>query len=118
MHFLFTHVILALWIYKGYRSTAEATPKTFRCSPSEEIEKGKILNSSFILPSTSVMQSESKCALLCNKNDRCLSFGFCGGGTCKLYSVDIHSTEQGEKILQKEGNCDYFGMKKEAKPGV
>ena len=60
--------------------------------------------------------SPTKCGLLCNHNENCRSFNLCRNNFCQLNREDVHSTGRGETILELDGDCNYFGMKKPAVP--
>ena len=62
------------------------------------------------------LNSKGKCALACNKNDDCRSFNFWGNNSCELNNEDVYSTGKGEKILEDDKDCIYFGMRRESAP--
>ena len=112
------HTFISFLSYLTDTIVAKSFPQKVLSSFYQENIEGKCLNSSRSLINTEE-KSESKCAVLCNKNSNCLSFGIrivFGGKICQLYSQDIYSRARGVKILQKDTECKYFGMKKERKP--
>ena len=86
----------------------------FHSSAYEDIYKGKRLNKTPI--DTLDLNSASKCGFACNKNSQCRSFVFCGERSCELNTEDVHSTTEGDLILQNDNNCVYFGMKQVSTP--
>ena len=107
--------IVFLILIRVFAADAAMKPPTSRSSVFADIKTGKRLELSSLLQATSV-NSVSKCALECNRNDKCLSFGFCDVDVCQLYDADVYSTEYGEDILVNDPKCRYLGMTKVAKP--
>ena len=93
---------------------AKFSPETVHSTAFEETIEGKKLLG--INLGTHLSTTNAKCALICNKNELCRSFNFCGTEICELNKEDVYSTQSGETILQNASECSYFGMRRSSKP--
>ena len=86
--------------------------KKVRSSAYEDIRVGKHVTGN--VNSLDSVTTRPKCGVACNRDEDCLSFTFCGNGTC--YLKDVFSTGSRDGILEDDESCSYFGMKKQAVP--
>ena len=105
---------VAIWLIPEHAFGEKIKPKTVLSTAYEDIRIGKRISGSG--PQLEGVKSRAKCDVACSKNEKCLSFIFCGDSTCYLNEEDVFSTENGDEILEDDETCLYFGMQKESVP--
>ena len=107
-------VFVITLLFLNFVTASVFHPTNVHSTAFEEIKAGKRVNESTLDQHKAA--SIAKCGTACNKNAKCRSFNFCDDGICELNRHDIYSTVNGEKILQEDVKCKYYGMFKEAGP--